>query len=64
MLDPKNLKPGSEQFEEFYPVGKKRIPANKRVQYDFRRADGKLFSCVAKTLTEARKRRDGWLTQQ
>lgn len=31
-------------------------------QYDYRHTDGKLFSTVAKSLEECRKRRDEWLT--
>jgi len=30
-------------------------------QYDYRHTDGELFSTVAKTLEECRKRRDEWL---
>lgn len=30
-------------------------------QYDYRTEDGELFSCVAKTLEECRRRRDRWL---
>ena len=30
-------------------------------QYDYRHTDGELFSCVAPTLENARKRRDSWL---
>jgi hypothetical protein len=47
---------GKEQWEEFYS------PRGKRVQYDYRTQDGKLFSCVAKSLAEARQRRDKWLS--
>lgn len=47
----------SEQYEFFTAYGKR------RVQYDFRNADGKLFACVAKTLAEARAKRDKWLEQ-
>lgn len=60
MLDPKNLKNNSEQFEEFYPAGKKRIPQNKMVQYDYRNGDGELFSCVAKSLSKAREKCSAW----
>ncbi|HCL57258.1 MAG TPA: hypothetical protein DHW82_09665 [Spirochaetia bacterium] len=56
MLNPKNLKPGQEQYEEYYcaPV-KKNL-----VQYDFRYQNGNLFSCVGKTLDECRKKRDNF----
>lgn len=56
--------PGQEQYEYFevggYPGGKK----SKRVQYDYRTPQGKLFSCIAKSLDEARSRRDAWLKEQ
>jgi hypothetical protein len=61
MLDPKNIGPEQEQFEEFYPSDKPRTPANKRIQYDYRDASGKLFSTTAVSLDEARMRRDRWL---
>ena len=50
---------GREQYE-FYtqPVGRKR---RRLVQYDYRHTDGDLFSCVAPSLEEARRRRDTWL---
>jgi hypothetical protein len=34
-----------------------------RVQYEYRARNGKLFSCVAKTLAEARERRDRWIAK-
>ena len=33
-------------------------------QYDYRHTDGELFSTVAKTLDECRKRRNEWLKKQ
>ena len=50
---------GREQYE-FYtqPFGRKR---RRLVQYDYRHTDGDLFSCVAPSLAEARRRRDTWL---
>ena len=50
---------GREQYE-FYtqPFGRKR---RRLVQYDYRHTDGDLFSCVAPSLEEARRRRDTWL---
>jgi len=43
---------GEEQYEEFSMGGKT------YVQYDYRDVDGKLFSCVAKTIEAARAKRD------
>ena len=34
------------------------------VQYDYRTPDGRLFSCVASNVTDARKRRDAWLSEE
>ena len=33
-------------------------------QYDDRHTDGELFSTVAKTLDECRRRRDGWIAKK
>lgn len=50
---------GREQYE-FYT---QRFGRQVRhlVQYDYRHTDGDLFSCVAPSLAEARRRRDSWL---
>lgn len=46
-----------ERYESF-TIGGKRM-----VQYDYRAADGKLFSCVAPSLEIARIRRDRWMEE-
>ncbi len=51
---------GGEQYEWYTP----KWFNTPRVQYDYRTPDGKLFSCVAKSLEEARARRDKWLKEQ
>ena len=33
-------------------------------QYDYRHTDGELFSTVAKTLAECRRRRDKWIEKK
>lgn len=33
-------------------------------QYDYRHMDGELFSTLAKTLDECRRRRDEWITKK
>ena len=33
-------------------------------QYDYRHTDMELFSTVAKTLAECRRRRDGWIAKK
>lgn len=48
---------GAEQYEEFAPSWR----AGTAIQYDYRHANGMLFSAVAPTLVEARRRRDAWL---
>lgn len=45
---------GSEQYEHFWRKGRP------LVQYDYRTANGGLFSTVAPTLDIARARRDQW----
>lgn len=49
---------GEEQYEEFTVMGKT------RVQYDYRHTNGKLFSCVAKTLQACREKRNAWIERQ
>jgi hypothetical protein len=51
---------GAEQYEEFHSS----IHRAKRIQYDYRTPDGRLFSCVGKTLAECRSWRDSWLAEQ
>ncbi|HHY87754.1 MAG TPA: DUF3873 family protein [Chloroflexi bacterium] len=51
---------GAEQYEEYYSS----INRANRVQYDYRTQDGRLFSCVGKSLEECRSRRDSWLAKQ
>ena len=53
--------PGTEQYEVFYIGFRNR---RKRYQYDYRHTDGELFSCVAPTLTECRRKRDEWLSKK
>ena len=53
--------PGTEQYEVFYIDFSSR---RKRYQYDYRHTDGELFSCVASTLTECRRKRDEWLNKK
>ena len=48
-----------EQYEEFYSVASRGY----RVQYDYRTPDGRLFSCIARTVQEALRRRDEWLSK-
>lgn len=46
---------GQENYEEFTQNRKTYI------QYDYRHTNGKLFSCVAKSLDAARIKRDAWM---
>ncbi|MBR5043016.1 MAG: DUF3873 family protein [Bacteroidales bacterium] len=53
---------GKEQHETFYlTIGRKKV---RRVQYDYRHTDGELFSCVATSLDEARRKRNEWLSKK
>ena len=58
MLYTTDIGPGEEQYEEYRSATLRR----KMVQYDYRDETGELFSCVAPSLEDARKRRDNWLT--
>jgi hypothetical protein len=52
-------KPGQEQYETFTSkIGGK---TKKYCQYDYRNADGELFSCVKPTLEACRAARDAWV---
>lgn len=53
--------PGEEKFVKYRPVAfKGRI----FYQHDYRHTDGELFSTVAKTLDECRRRRDEWIAKK
>ena len=51
---------GQEQWEDYYSI----VTRRNLVQYDYRTPEGKLFSCVAQSLTVARARRDAWLKER
>ncbi|ROT11993.1 DUF3873 domain-containing protein [Muribaculaceae bacterium Isolate-105 (HZI)] len=53
---------GTEQYEVFYTGY--RSQRKKHYQYDYRHADGELFSCVAGSLKECRQRREEWLNKK
>jgi hypothetical protein len=61
MLNPQNLTNGNEQHEIYNAPGRGSKPGPKRCQYDYRHTDGVLFSCTAKSLEDARARRDKWV---
>jgi hypothetical protein len=61
MLNSQRLPNGGEQYETYTPAIRK---AGKRVQYDYRRADGELFSTVKRTLDECRAARDAWIDKR
>jgi hypothetical protein len=52
---------GVARQEEIYLSFTSDITGKELVQYDYRSATGKLFSCVALTLAVARARRNVWL---
>jgi hypothetical protein len=47
----------TENIEQFRSTLNKKM----MIDYDYRTPAGKLFSCIAKTLDEARAKRDEWL---
>jgi hypothetical protein len=57
MLNASALNHGQEQFEAY----ESRATGRRMIQYDYRDTDGGLFSCVACTLLQARRKRDRWL---
>lgn len=60
MLDPKNARPGEEQYEYF----KDKVTKKRRCQYDYRDNDGELFSCIRLTLEDCQRARDAWLADR
>ena len=48
---------GGEQYEEYFSI----VLQEARIQYDYRTPEGKLFSCLAYDLEDARTKRDAWL---
>ena len=56
-LNSGTLAKGQEQFERYQST----VVNRRMVQYDYRHTDGDLFSCVAHTLLQARRKRDRWL---
>lgn len=62
MLNPQALSNGKEQYEFFEVEHLARRGKNAtRIQYDYRAENGNLFSCVAKSLEDARAKRDQWI---
>ena len=49
---------GTEQYEETEICGRR------CVQYDYRHTNGRLFSCVKRTLEMCRVARDEWISKQ
>lgn len=58
-LNPRNLKPGEEQYESY----RSNVAKRDKVQYDYRHFDGQLFSCVKNSLEECWDARDKWLSK-
>lgn len=54
---------GEERFE-YFTLTYARRTGKRYCQYDYRTEDGELFSCVAPTLEECRRRRDQWLNKK
>lgn len=50
--------PVGEERHEFFTLSLSPRRKKRLCQYDYRNADGELFSCVAPTLEECREKRD------
>lgn len=48
---------GTERYERYHSSALRKW----LYQYDYRHTNGKLFSCVAPSLSDCRARRDKWL---
>jgi hypothetical protein len=55
-MNPQTLKPGRERRETFYSHFAKR----RMIQYDYRHANGELFSCIAESEMEIYDKRTAW----
>jgi hypothetical protein len=64
MLEAKNCLKGQEQYEEYESRAGSRKFWGPRVQYDYRDADGNLFSTDQKSLEACRAKRDEWLAKR
>ena len=53
-------KEGEENYTTFYPSHR---PMELFYQYDYRHSNGKLFSCVARTLKQCRDKKDKWIVR-
>ena len=53
--------PGEEKFVKFRSFA---FRGRTFYQYDYRHTDGELFSTVAKTLAECRRRRNEWIEKK
>lgn len=53
--------PGEEKFVTYRPSA---LKGQTFYQYDYRHTDMELFSTVAKTLDECRRRRDEWIAKK
>ena len=51
---------GQEQYEELKPMGLS-IRGSSWIEYEYRKPTGELFTCIVKTLKQARQERDRWL---
>lgn len=56
--------PRGEERHEYFTLAFARRTKKRFCQYDYRHTDGELFSCVAPTLVECRRKRDEWLNKK
>ena len=56
--------PTAEERHEYFTLALSPRRKKRLCQYDYRDADGELFSCVAPTLEECRAKRDIWLNNK
>lgn len=56
--------PRGEERYEYFTMTLARRRHKLLCQYDYRTEDGELFTCVAPTLEECRRRREEWLNKK
>ena len=58
--DPKDLKPGHEQLATVFEVPEGRSPMDSKMVYDYKDADGQIFTCIAENIDDARRQTREW----
>lgn len=63
---PGGCPPGEEVWQRYNVARYPSVSAARRraIEYNYRAPDGRLFTCTASSLKQARRRRDAWLEEE